>query len=78
MTFVEVLTELQAKHPKADMSPSVKRGKAASRAMRLDFKKSKDMYAGHDADGTEVLVYFNDNAGVIACTEIEAEIEPDE
>ena len=74
MTFVEVLTELQAKHPKADMSPSVKRGKAASRALRVDFKKAKGVYVGHDADGTEVLVYFNDNAGVIACTEI----EPDE
>ena len=73
MRFVEVLVELQAKHPKADMSPSVKRGRAASRAVRVDFKKDKGgMYVGRDTDGTEVLVYFNDNAGVIACTEIEA------
>ena len=75
MTFVEVLTQLQAKHPKADMSPSVKRGKAASRAIRIDFKKDKGgVYVGRDTDGTDVLVYFNGDAGVIACTEI----EPDE
>jgi hypothetical protein len=75
MTFEEVLAELRAKHPKADLSPSVKRGKAATRAARVDFKKDKGgVYAGRDADGTEVLVYFNDDAKVIACTEI----EPDE
>lgn len=76
MTFVEVLVELQGKHPKADMSPSVKRGSAAGRAVRIDFKKGKGgVYAGRDADGTEVLVYFNDDAKVIACTEIESDDE---
>ncbi|AWM39193.1 hypothetical protein GobsT_25200 [Gemmata obscuriglobus] len=75
MTFEEALTELRAKHPKADLSPSVKRGKAAERAVRVNFKKDKGgLYVGRDADGTEVLVYFNDDAKVIACTEI----EPDE
>ncbi|OWK40940.1 hypothetical protein [Fimbriiglobus ruber] len=75
MTFEEALAELRAKHPKADLSPSVKRGKAASRAVRVDFKKDKGgVYVGCDTDGTEVLVYFNDDAKVIACTEI----EPDE
>jgi hypothetical protein len=75
MRFEEALAELRAKHPKADLSPSVKRGKAASRATRVDFKKDKGgLYVGHDTDGTEVLVYFNDDARVIACTEI----EPDE
>jgi hypothetical protein len=75
MTFTEAVTELWAKQPKAELSPSVKRGKAFTRAARLDFKKDKDgMYVGRDTDGTEVLVYFNDDARVIACTEI----EPDE
>lgn len=75
MTFAEALAELQTKHPKADMSPSTKRGSAASRAVRVDFKKDKGgLYVGHDADGTEVLVYYNPDAKVIACTEI----EPDE
>jgi hypothetical protein len=31
MTFVEAVTELCAKHPKADLSPSVKRGNAFTR-----------------------------------------------
>jgi hypothetical protein len=75
MTFEEALAALRAKHPKADLSPSVKRGRAADRAARVDFTKGKGgVYVGRDADGTEVLVYFNDDAKVIACTEI----EPDE
>jgi hypothetical protein len=75
MTFTEAVTELWAKHPKAELSPSVKDGKAFTRAARLDFKKDKGgVYAGRDTDGTKVLVYFNDDARVIACTEI----EPDE
>jgi hypothetical protein len=75
MTFGEALAELRARHPKADLSPSVQRGSAAQRAARVDFKKGKGgVYAGRDTDGTEVLVYFNDDARVIACTEI----EPDE
>lgn len=75
MRFEETLAELRAKHPKADLSPSVQRGKAATRAARVDFKKDKGgLYVGRDTDGTEVLVYFNDDAKVIACTEI----EPDE
>lgn len=76
MTFAEAVAELWAKHPKADLSPSVKRGKAFSRAARIDFKKDKGgVYSGKDADGTEVLVYFNDDARVIACTEIEPDDE---
>jgi hypothetical protein len=74
VTFTETVTELWAKHPKAELSPSVKTGKAFTRAARLDFKKEKGVYVGRDTDGTEVLVYFNDDARVIACTEI----EPDE
>jgi hypothetical protein len=54
----------------------VKRGKAFTRAARVDFKKDKDgMYVARDADGTEVLLYFNDDAKVIACTEIEPDDE---
>ncbi|OWK35211.1 hypothetical protein [Fimbriiglobus ruber] len=74
MTFTEAVAELWAKHPKAELSPSVKRGKAFARAARVDFKVEKGVYVGRDTDGTEVLVYFNDTAEVIACTEI----EPDE
>jgi hypothetical protein len=75
MTFGEAVAELQGKYPKADLSPSVKHGKAFTRAARVDFKKDKGgVYVGRDADGTEVLVYFNGDAKVIACTEI----EPDE
>lgn len=76
MTFAEAVAELQAKHPKADLSPSVKRGKAATRAAQVDFKKDKGgVYAARDTDGTEVLVYYNDDAKVIACTEIEPDDE---
>jgi hypothetical protein len=74
MTFGEAVAELRAKYPKADLSPSVKHGKAFTRAAHVDFQKDKGVYVGRDADGTEVLVYFNDDARVIACTEI----EPDE
>ena len=75
MTFAEAVAELWAKHPKADLSPSVKRGKAFTRAARVDFKKDRGgVYVRRDADGTEVLVYFNDDARAIACTKI----EPDE
>lgn len=76
MTFAEAVAELWAKHPKAELSPSVKRGTAFTRGARLDFKKDKGgVYVGRDADGTEVLVYFNDDAKVIACTEIEPDDE---
>jgi hypothetical protein len=76
MTFEEVLTQLRAKHPKADLSPSITTGKTVDRAARVVFKKERGgMYAGRDADGTEVLVYFNDNDNVIACTEIEPDDE---
>lgn len=79
MTFEEAVAELVTKYPKADVSPSVKRGKAATRAAKVDFKKDRGgMYGGRDTDGTEVLVYFNDNADVIACTEIESFDDPDE
>lgn len=76
MTFAEAVAELWAKHPKSELSPSVKRGKAFTRAARVDFKKDKGgVYVGRDTDGTEVLVYFNDDAKVIACTEIEPDTE---
>ena len=79
MTLVEAVAELMARHPKADVSPSVKKGSAATRAARVDFKKDKNgMYAGRDGDGTEVMVYYNDTAHVIACTELESDLGPDE
>lgn len=77
MTFAEAVAELWAKHPKAELSPSVRRGTAFRRAARVTFKQGKDgMYSGRDADGTEVLLYFNDTANVISCTEIEADLGP--
>jgi hypothetical protein len=82
MTFAEAVAELWAKHPKAELSPSVKRGTAFTRAARITFKSEKGgvygVYSGRDADGTEVLLYFNDNANVISCTEIESDLGPDE
>ncbi|QDU21934.1 hypothetical protein [Urbifossiella limnaea] len=79
MTFAEAVAELWAKHPKAELSPSVKHGPAFTRAARVTFKKDKGgMYSGRDADRTEVLVYFNDTANMIACTEMEPDLGPDE
>ena len=79
MTFVEAMKELKTKHPKAELSPSVKVGSAASRAAHINFKKEKGgIYAGRDADGTEVMLYYNDTAGVISCTELESDLDPDE
>jgi hypothetical protein len=79
MTFAEAVAELWAQHPKADLSPSVKRGAAFTRAIRVTFKSDKSgVYSGRDVDGTEVLVYFNDTAKVISCTEIEADLASDE
>lgn len=76
MTFTEAVAALWAEHPKAELSPSVRRGKAFERAARVTFKKDKGgLYVGRDSDGTEVLVYFNDDAKVIACTEIEPDDE---
>ena len=78
MTFAEVLTELRAKYPKADLSPSVQRGSGFDRAIKLTFKKEKGFtFVGRDADGTEVMLYYNDTAGVIACTEIESFADDD-
>ena len=78
MTFAEAVAELWAKHPKADLSPSVKRGTAFERAARVKFKADKGgVYAGKDADGTEVLVYFNDTANLVCCTEIESDLSPE-
>ncbi len=57
----------------------MKRGSAFTRATRVTFKADKGgMYSGKDADGTEVLVYFNDTANVISCTEVEPDPGPDE
>lgn len=71
MSFDESVAELRAKFPKADLSPSVVRGDCYNRAVGLDFKRGKGgVYAAVAADGTEVLVYFNDNDQVIACTEL--------
>jgi hypothetical protein len=79
MTFTEAVAELWAKHPKADLSPSVKRGTAFTRATRVTFKLDKGgVYSGKDADGTEVLLYFNDNANVISLTEMEPDLGPDD
>ena len=79
MTFAGAVAELWAKHPKAELSPSVKRGTAFTRAARVTFKAGKGgVYAGKDADGTEVLLYFNDTANVISCTEMEPDFGPDE
>lgn len=55
---------------------TVKHGRAFARAARVTFKKDRGgIYVRRDTDGTEVLVYFNDDAKVIACTEIEADEE---
>ncbi|MFO0851812.1 MAG: hypothetical protein U0871_25090 [Gemmataceae bacterium] len=79
MTFADAVAELWARHPKADLSPSVRGGPAFARAARVAFKKDKGgMYVGRDADGTEVLVYYNDTANVLACTEIESDDGSDE
>jgi hypothetical protein len=76
MTFTEAVAELWAKYPKAELSPSARQGKAFARAAQVDFKKDKGgVYVGLDTDGTEVLVYFNDDANMIACTEIEPDDE---
>ncbi len=79
MTFTKAVAALWARHPKADLSPSVKRGTAFERAARVTFKPDKGgVYAGKDSDGTEVLLYFNDTANVISCTEMEPDLGPDE
>lgn len=71
MTFAEAVAELKGKFRKADMSPSALRGPSVVRAARIDFKKGKGgVYAGQDADGTEVLVYYNDSEHCICCTEV--------
>jgi hypothetical protein len=79
MTFAEAVEKLWAKHPKAELSPSVKSGTAFNRAARVVFSPDKGgMYSGRDADGTEVLVYYNDTANVISCIEIESDLGPDD
>jgi hypothetical protein len=79
MTFEEVVKELKVKHPNAEMSPAAMRGESARRAARLQFTRGKGgLYSGNDADGTEVLVYFNDTANLICCTEIESDDTQDD
>lgn len=71
MTYREAVGELKAKFPKADLSPTVMFGESVRRAANVTFSKYKGgVYAGKDADGMEVLVYFNDTANLICCTEI--------
>jgi hypothetical protein len=73
------VTELKAKHPDADLSPSATRGECFNRAARLDFKRDKGgMYSSRDKDGTEVLVYYNDTAHLICCTELCLETRADD
>lgn len=71
MTYREAVGELKAKFPKADMSPTVMFGESVRRAANVTFSRHKGgVYAGKAADGMEVLVYFNDTANLICCTEI--------
>jgi hypothetical protein len=78
MTFKEAIVEVLNKHQKAELSPSAQRGSASDRAKTVTFRKGKGgVYEGKDADGTEVLVYYNDQSGVISCTEIEADLPDD-
>ena len=77
MTFKEALVALLAKYPQAGISPSVRTGSGFDRAAKIAFAKGKNgTYSGRDADGTEVLLYYNDTADVIACTELEPDVEP--
>lgn len=79
MTFAEAVAELRARFPGADLSPAATRGPGFERAARVAFKKDTGgVYAGRDADGTEVLVYHNDTADLICCTELESDLGPDE
>lgn len=79
MTFEQAVAELRNRHPKAELSLAAKHGEEARRAAGLRFKRDRGgVYAGRDADGTEVLVYFNDTANLIACTAIEADPDPDD
>jgi hypothetical protein len=71
MTFQEAVAELRARYKKAGLSPSVVRGECFSRAGRIDFQKGRGWtYAGKDADGTEVVVSYNDTEKTICCTEV--------
>ncbi len=79
MTFSDAVAELMGKFPDAGLSPSAARGRGVERAAGLSFKKDRGgVFAGKDADGTEVLVYYNDTADLICCTEIESFDDPDE
>lgn len=72
MSFADAVAALKQKHSKADVNPTVLHGPCASRAAKIDFQRGKgDVYAGMDADGVEVLVYFNENGNCICCTEVE-------
>ncbi|HVK12704.1 MAG TPA: hypothetical protein VM597_28395 [Gemmataceae bacterium] len=72
MTFREAVAELRAKHPKADLSPAVVRGECSERAAGTAFTKGRGgVYAGKTANGTEVLIYYNDTEHRICCTEID-------
>jgi hypothetical protein len=72
MTFREALAELRAKHPKADLSPSVVGGECSDRAAGIDFTKGRGgVYAGQARTGGEVLLYYNDTEHRICCTEID-------
>lgn len=76
MTFREALAELRAKHPKADLSPSVVRGACSERAAGIDFPEGRGgVYAGTAGDGGEVLIYYNDTEHRICCTEIDFDEE---
>jgi hypothetical protein len=69
MTFKEAVAELKAKHRRAELGLSVKSGECFKRAIGIDFLKGRGgMYAGRDADETEVLVYYNDTEHTICCT----------
>jgi hypothetical protein len=76
MTFREALAELRAKHPKADLSPSVVRGECSERAAGIDFSEGRGgVYAGKAEDGSEVLIYYNDTEHRICCTEVDFDEE---
>ncbi|MEO2088918.1 MAG: hypothetical protein ABGY75_05400 [Gemmataceae bacterium] len=72
MTYREAVGELKAKFPKAGLSPAVLFDESGRRAANVTFSKHRGgVYAGTDADGTELLVYFNDTANLICCTELD-------
>lgn len=66
MTFPQAVAELRTRFPRAAVGPTAIGGECYNRAVGVEFAKSKNwLYLGRDAQGRQLMVYYNESEHLI-------------